>query len=464
MRAIYFAGMFVLTATFLANAQETGDEKLYLVDYDHARFQLDEESSLLEVYYSFYQNALTIFEREGKEIISGELSVYVEEKGGGERVVERTYDLTYDAAEGAGQTLTGVLKYQVPFGEYETSIVARDKGAEDRIDSSSFELVAAPVSEETFELSDLQLAANILEGGDPESIFYKNTMEVVPNPTSLYGEGLPVVFFYLEVYGADITDEESCDRLLVEHKLIDEIGQPVYEKDKVVGREHAAVVEVGAAPVAKLPTGGYTLYVAVTDTATEESVYSAKRVYVYNPNVVDSATRAESIADTDFLQSEFSQMGEEELEEKFNQSKYVSVSDEVDQWENLETLEAKRKFLFEFWKNRDSKPETEINEAKREYFERVAYAERNYDALGKPGWKTDRGRVYVRYGEPDEIERYPNQQDTKPYEIWHYNQIEGGVIFVFGDLTQFGNYMLLHSTMRGELYDTNWMQRIRSAY
>ena len=46
--------------------------------------------------------------------------------------------------------------------------------------------------------------------------------------------------------------------------------------------------------------------------------------------------------------------------------------------------------------------------------------------MSKIGWKTDRGRIFILYGEPSEIERFPNQMDTKPYEIWHYNDIEGG--------------------------------------
>jgi hypothetical protein len=50
--------------------------------------------------------------------------------------------------------------------------------------------------------------------------------------------------------------------------------------------------------------------------------------------------------------------------------------------------------------------------------------------------------------------------DTKPYEIWHYNDLEGGVLFVFADLTGFSEYRLLHSTKRGELQDDSWQQRV----
>jgi hypothetical protein len=81
--------------------------------------------------------------------------------------------------------------------------------------------------------------------------------------------------------------------------------------------------------------------------------------------------------------------------------------------------------------------------------------------MGKEGWQTDRGRVYILYAEPDEIERFPNSGDSKPYEIWHYNQIESGVIFVFIDRNGFGDYQLVHSTKRGELQDESWQKYLQ---
>ena len=81
--------------------------------------------------------------------------------------------------------------------------------------------------------------------------------------------------------------------------------------------------------------------------------------------------------------------------------------------------------------------------------------------MGKEGWQTDRGRVYLLYAEPDEVERFPNQGDSKPYEIWQYNQIESGVIFVFIDRTGLGDYTLVHSTKRGELQDESWQQHLQ---
>jgi hypothetical protein len=81
--------------------------------------------------------------------------------------------------------------------------------------------------------------------------------------------------------------------------------------------------------------------------------------------------------------------------------------------------------------------------------------------MGIDGWRSDRGRVYILYAEPDEIERFPSSENAKPYEIWYYHQIEGSVQFIFVDRTGFGNYRLVHSTKRGELQDEEWERNLR---
>lgn len=93
------------------------------------------------------------------------------------------------------------------------------------------------------------------------------------------------------------------------------------------------------------------------------------------------------------------------------------------------------------------------------YLARVAHANATYSNLGREGYRTDRGRVFIQYGAPDDYERHPNESDMKPYEIWSYNDIQGGVIFAFVQRNQGGDYELVHSNHRNELHDENW-QRI----
>ena len=93
---------------------------------------------------------------------------------------------------------------------------------------------------------------------------------------------------------------------------------------------------------------------------------------------------------------------------------------------------------------------------------RLAYANKHFSRLGKDGYLSDRGRVLLIFGEPDQKDYFPSESEVKPYEVWFYNQIEGGVTFIFGDVSGFGNYELLHSTKRGEIQDENWIRRLRS--
>jgi len=116
--------------------------------------------------------------------------------------------------------------------------------------------------------------------------------------------------------------------------------------------------------------------------------------------------------------------------------------------------------MFTFWKARDENQSDDKNQYYQDYLSRIAEANAKYSAAKKDGWKTDRGRVFLIYGKPSEIERYPNQIETKPYEIWKYESLDGGVVFVFGDITGYNDYQLLTSTKRGEMRDDNWQRRI----
>jgi len=92
-----------------------------------------------------------------------------------------------------------------------------------------------------------------------------------------------------------------------------------------------------------------------------------------------------------------------------------------------------------FWKGRDPSPGTPENEFKEEFFRRVQYADETFSSLG-PGWRTDRGRIYIQYGPPDNIDTYPYNIDSRPYEVWTYTSL--GRRFVFVDYDGFGRYEL----------------------
>lgn len=92
-----------------------------------------------------------------------------------------------------------------------------------------------------------------------------------------------------------------------------------------------------------------------------------------------------------------------------------------------------------FWKRRDPTPETRRNEAMIEFFRRVRYAEQHFQGYG-PGWRSDMGRIYIKFGPPDQIETQAATATLPQLEIWYYNQPYRR--FVFADREGFGRYVL----------------------
>jgi GWxTD domain-containing protein len=116
------------------------------------------------------------------------------------------------------------------------------------------------------------------------------------------------------------------------------------------------------------------------------------------------------------------------------------------QQELLETLNetGKKQFLNRFMESADPRPDTPENEFKQAVEQRLAYANQFFTSSQNPGYKTDRGRVYMLYGPPTETIDKPVEATVGPYVIWTYSG--QGETFAFGDFRKDGSYQLIYST------------------
>ena len=137
--------------------------------------------------------------------------------------------------------------------------------------------------------------------------------------------------------------------------------------------------------------------------------------------------------------------------------RYIITPEERKAFVQMATDEERENFIESFWMRRDPTPDSIENEYKEEHYRRIAYANDRY-ASGIPGWRTDRGRIYIAHGPPDEIESHPSGgqyqrpyeegggfTSTYPFEIWRYRWIEGigsDVLLEFVDPTMTGEYRL----------------------
>jgi GWxTD domain-containing protein len=135
--------------------------------------------------------------------------------------------------------------------------------------------------------------------------------------------------------------------------------------------------------------------------------------------------------------------------------RWIITDEERSAFMQLSNDEERDQFIEAFWQRRDPTPDTEENEFKEEHYRRIAYANEHF-AAGIPGWKSDRGRMYIVFGPPDEIDSHPSggsyerpmeegggETSTFPFEDWRYRYLEGigqEVIIEFVDTCMCGDY------------------------
>ncbi len=129
----------------------------------------------------------------------------------------------------------------------------------------------------------------------------------------------------------------------------------------------------------------------------------------------------------------------EDIDLALRQMSYILDPDTLKKYLKAPLAE-KQKFFERYWKERDPDPSTAKNELKDEYFRRVNYANQHFSTMTLDGWQTDRGRILIKFGFPDDIERHPFEIDSPPYEIWQYYSLRKTFLFV--DYTGFGDYRL----------------------
>ncbi|HEY2932989.1 MAG TPA: GWxTD domain-containing protein [Acidobacteriota bacterium] len=136
---------------------------------------------------------------------------------------------------------------------------------------------------------------------------------------------------------------------------------------------------------------------------------------------------------------------------------YVITPEEASVFKKLTTNEEKENFIEQFWARRDPDPRTSDNEFKEEHYRRIAYANERF-ASGIPGWKTDRGRIYIMYGQPAQITSHPSggtyqreiyegggTTSTFPFEVWRYRHLDDigdDIEIEFVDKTMSGEYRM----------------------
>lgn len=442
------------------------------VDLDHATFAFDGSDSMVELYLAV--DAASLGFEQHENLLKATLPINVAIRRGSDVTLDDTptepvwadsvaLDFVLSDTSGIteGQYFLHQIRSTVPPGEYRVEVIVPADEMERRPSLAlERDLVVPDYSDsDLVVLSDLTLASDIRPSDDRESAFYKNGLAIRPNANQLFGNHLRQIFYYVEAYNLPSVVDDAYTALIYISEANTAAATAGLQK-RTQRDSKTPDVLVGQFDISTLPSGSYFLKVVLLNSDNEALVEQSRKFFVFNPDV---QRELPAIAEVTFETSEFASMSEEEVDKAYKRIDVIATQQEKRRIRSIEDLDARKRYLMDFWQKRDPNPRTRNNEAREDFYKRVQYANERYTSGFSEGWETDRGRAVVRYGIPGNVEPHLYERDTIPYEIWEFTNIpgEGQAMFVFADRSGFGDFELIHSTVSGERSLPDWQNELR---
>lgn len=348
-------------------------------------------------------------------------------------------------------------RYPLPQGTYELKVEISDAQIPERARkySTSIELTF-PTTE--VNQSDIQLLAAV-ESTEAEGPMVKNGFLMEPLPFNYYGRGANVLTFYHEIYNSD----QVIGVPFVVSYRIDKIENGT-GSSMLIGHKRQEPTAVNPVlvrmDIGELPSGNYQLVVDVRDR--ERALLSSRSIAFQRSNpMIDVAKFEEAMAQVVIEEEFVEDLTPEEVEYSLRAIGPLLPPNDVELVDILlrnDSLRAQRMYLYGFWlkENRIDPKQTYD-----EFMEVARAVDQMYDSGFRHGFETDRGYVYIKYGQPSDISRNENEPSAPPYEIWSYNEMartnQNNVRFIFYNPSLAADdFILLHSDVIGERQNPQW--------
>lgn len=449
--------VFLVAMTMVVPPAGAGDESLFLLS-DYAAYKYGDgfDKTYVEICYNLLRNNLKYFpDSTGySAIINFDLLIHDSEgnllDSLGWRAGSKIQSLS--VLKDSDYLISDVFADLFEPGDYVIDLTAEN---DNNTAINSFNMKVPDFSDSSLMISSIEWAYKISQ--DSTGKLTKNGFRVLPNASGRFQQEDNVVYLYAEVYNLDISPE-SDGNYTVSLEIFDNQGDLYKAIDPAdYKKPGASSVIVTGFSIATFQGGIYNMRLTVDDgsrTAGREKIFSvqpsAEKVRMQMMQSVLSSYPGANEIQT-----------EKEAQQFRDDITYIATPDELKLYDSL-NLEGKVNFQKKFWSDRDTDPSTPVNEYKMEHYRRLKYVDERFTRHGGmiPGWKTDQGRVYIIYGEPTEIERYPSSIGSRSWQRWWYQGMEGGVYFVFVDYEDTDSYVLIHSTKKNEIRDENWEDKI----
>jgi len=444
--------LIILALIFTSAAKE-----FFYVDYSCFRSDNDNKTRTqiyisIPIYYLEFDSVLT-------STFGIKVFIYDKDKIVAEDKWKQKYSILNEEDKFSGAEIPVMSELNLSPGYYKLVVEVEDLNSGKQIDmlevpqESKMFMIAA--FEDKFSMSTIQMASRIITDKlDERSEFYKQGVIILPNPSKIFGTSRPFVYYYNEVYGLNLNDdiEYQWEISTAEGGEIKK-GSP--ENKKSMGR---SLVLADRIPVATLKTGAYKFSLKITNRTTGKTIEGNNNFYMYRKiDFTKDRFKPEQnmpVSSKDSLELDI--MKDSEIETEYGQVFITLDKNEQDKYTNL-LLSGKREFLKRYWTEQESKRENS-----REAFRQMIRKVNNDFSTSKiEGWKSDRGRIYLKMGPPSKRDIETYNTEYSDHEIWTY--FTGNYTFVFGDTHGLGDFKLLHSDYPGEKSDPNWQSKIKKS-
>ena len=324
-------------------------------------------------------------------------------------VNEKNYDLTNSREK----KMILNEEFQIPPGDYIIKVQANDLTSNKSI-NRKVELKLKDISEKIIVLSDILLLEKIVTDTSG------NLLDIVPQVQNNFPEKLQHFYIYFDLYNKEASKEvEVTFQFLNKDEDVDLDSTFTVKTDQVVTNHYIKIDKN------KLQRNKYNIVLKYKDSTEEEE--RRKLISFFwetTPQTSEDITLA------------------------LKQMRYIVSEDSSDKYLEAD-LKSQKDFFNRFWAERDPNPNTTVNELMDEYFGRVNVSNKEFSTFTNNGWFTDRGRILIKFGHPDDVERHPFELNSNPYVVWRYYALRK--IFVFIDRTGFGDYQL-----HPDYFDQEW--------
>jgi GWxTD domain-containing protein len=451
MKKIIFTFItFLFTTTFLT----AGSLQAYL---SYAVFNTPENQPYLETYLVVNANTLK-YMPDSSGSYKSVLDIQIVFSIGDSIVNFGKYKLEGPVVKDTSnikENILDVQRYPLPEGDYSLKFTIKDPNSEQKAVSSTDEFsINFPKNEMYF--SDIEFLHSYKKS-ESENILTKSGYELIPYAFNYFPTEVKELSFYVELYDSEqiVGDNQFLLYYYIRPFEVEKKMDQFFYMKRLMGQKITPLLN--SIDIKKLPTGNYLLVVETRDRnnnllALKETFFQRdNQNMVLNLNEMLVANLTNTFAskitsrDTLALYIDYLYPISTDIEKSF--AKSIIANDDV------ETLQ---RYFLNFWVTRNS---AQPEQAWFDYHQLVKQANHEFKSVRIAGYKTDRGRVYLQYGQPNAIAKSYTEPSAFPYEIWQYYDLQGQrdrkFVFYTRDIAT-NDFQLIHSNAVGELAFYRW--------